>query len=267
MKFFKLVFAILIFIGLERFCHYQTKGFTVSRILSDLPYHSEWETPSLNQEERSSLETILDQKFIFLGSGGSFYAFVSQDQQYVIKFFKMHHFKSRKKLQRVFNSCKLAYTDLKEETEVIYIHLNKTKGLHKNIVIVDNLGIEHSIPLDSIEFAVQKKAVLATDYISSLMKSGLTDHAKNALASVWHLMESILKKGYDGHDMNIVTNFGFVNGKAIQIDIGPFKKASFYKNRLYKSARKVDLWLQATYPELVEYFKEVCVKNDDLLRK
>lgn len=276
MKFLKVILVILIFIGTERFCHYQTKGFAISKITSNLPQRSDWEVSPLSQEEHSFLENILNQKFIFLGSGGSFYAFASEDRNYVIKFFKMHHLNPiprlrpyigpildrHKKRERVFNSCKLAYNDLKEETGVIYVHLNKTKGLHKNTIIVDNLGIEHSIPLDSIEFVVQKKAVLAPEYIASLMKSGRPDLAKDALTSVWHLMEAIIKKGYDGRDMNVATNFGFINGKAVQIDIGPFKKANwvkarnFYKNRLYRSARKLDLWLQETYPELSEHFEE-----------
>ncbi|HSW86801.1 MAG TPA: hypothetical protein VLG49_04800 [Rhabdochlamydiaceae bacterium] len=276
MKFLKVILLILIFIGTERFCHYQTKGFAISKIISNLPHRSDWEVSPLSQEEHSFLENILNQKFIFLGGGGSFYAFASEDQNYVIKFFKMHHLNPiprlrpyigpildrHKKRERVFDSCKFAYNDLKEETGVIYIHLNKTKGLHKNIIIVDNLGIEHSIPLDSIEFVVQKKAVLAPEYIAGLMKSGRPDLAKDALKSVWHLMESIIKKGYDGRDMNVATNFGFINGKAVQIDIGPFKKANwvkarnFYKNRLYRSARKLDLWLQETYPELSKHFEE-----------
>ena len=91
MKFFKFALVLFIFASIERFCHYQTKGFSVSKTLSNLYYNPEWEVPELKQEERTELDAILDQKFILLGSGGSFFTFISQDKKYVIKFFKMHH--------------------------------------------------------------------------------------------------------------------------------------------------------------------------------
>jgi hypothetical protein len=279
MKFFKIILALFLFIGIERFCHYQTKGFSLSRIVSDLPYHAEWDAAPLKAEEEVFLESILDQKFTFLGSGGSFYTFASQDQNYVIKFFKMHHLNpqhwfraSQRKLDRVFNSCKLAYDDLREETAVTYIHLNKTKNRHKTLIIIDNLGIEHPLNLDSMEFVVQKKAALSSEYLCRLLRGGQIEEAKNALAAVWHLMETITLKGYDDHDMNIETNFGFINGKPVKIDIGPFKKDDrmknphFYKKRLLKPAKKIEAWLNKNYPDLSDHFKELKkgIRDDDL---
>ena len=94
------------------------------------------------------------------------------------------------------------------------------------MVIVDNLGIEHSLHLDSMEFIVQKKAEMACSHISELMRNHQIEDAKKALFSIWHLMASITYRGYDDHDMNMETNFGFIDGEAVKIDVGPLKKTN-----------------------------------------
>ena len=59
-------------------------------------------------------------------------------------------------LKHDFDSYKIAYENLKDETGLIYLHLNKTDFLKQKMIIIDKIGIYHEIDLDSMEFLIQK---------------------------------------------------------------------------------------------------------------
>src|SRR2546428_4046403 len=137
--YFSFFLGIVCFIAVERFCHHQTEGFRVHKIASTLPYDPKWDVAPLSADEQLAVDKALDQPFTFLGSGGQCYAFLSQDQTTVIKFFKHHHMRPinwlnrlslpifldkyrlkiiemrQKKFDHIFGSCKIAYDDFKEE--------------------------------------------------------------------------------------------------------------------------------------------------------
>src|SRR2546422_718538 len=83
MKVFKVLLSAVCVYALFIFCHNQTKGFQVCKIYSPLPYDAQWEI----QGEGVKLNST----FRFLGKGGQFYAFVSDDGKTVLKLFKMHN--------------------------------------------------------------------------------------------------------------------------------------------------------------------------------
>ena len=64
-------------------------GFSVALIHSGLTFNPAWETAPASPE----LDPIFSQKFHYLGCGGQSFAFVSDDGQYVIKFFKFRLFR------------------------------------------------------------------------------------------------------------------------------------------------------------------------------
>src|SRR5258706_12163985 len=78
-----------------------------------------WELSPLSAQEKENIDKILTEPFSFLGSGGQCYAFVSKDEKYVLKFFKQ-----KANPCPLFNSCKIAYETLKEETGMLALHLN-----------------------------------------------------------------------------------------------------------------------------------------------
>src|SRR5207253_11328582 len=65
-----------------------TDGFSVARITSELPQGISWDTLPVSASEESALHCAVDQPYRYLGSGGQCFAFISQDNRYVIKFFK-----------------------------------------------------------------------------------------------------------------------------------------------------------------------------------
>jgi len=278
--------------ALACFCAKQTDRFSISRIHSALSYNAAWEVPPLEEKKQEELLSALDQKFHYLGCGGQCFAFASEDGNYVIKFFKhkirkpltlLNHpslpewvkktqkkkmDKALYKLERDFNSYKLAYEELSEETGVFYIHLNKTKELNRSIFITDKIGIEHKIALDDIEFIVQKKGELAYTYFSSLMEKGDTTGAKNALEAMLQLIVSRCKKGIFDEDARIHRNFGFVQGKPIFIDAGRFrhdltrKDPAIYKADLIAITGRLYDWLEETYPTLIPYLDEAIANQN-----
>lgn len=58
------------------------KKFSICHIYSDLPYKKSWEVKAPLSEE------IVQQPFFYLGRGHQTYAFVSQDNRYVMKFYR-----------------------------------------------------------------------------------------------------------------------------------------------------------------------------------
>ncbi len=266
-----------------KYCQRKTGGFTILKIHSNLLHHPEWEVenPSLDH-------TIFDQSFSYLGRGGQCYAFVSEDGQYVIKFFKhylrrlpfwlkvlplppkwnakkeLQRQKRLNKLHRDFGSYKIAYENLPSETGLLFLHLNKTDNLHQTVRIIDRLKIEHTISLDGIEFILQKKATMAYPYLTQLIKNGKIDEAKRALESICHLILSRCEKGIFDEDAKIHRNFGFIENEAILIDVGRLKldinrkDPSIQEKDLKEITQRLQTYLEGLSPELAEYLEGLC---------
>lgn len=86
------IFACCIggYIGLEQIIELQTKGFCLQKITADdLPYQRQWDTAPLSKEQMEEVEQALDQPFRLIGSGSECFAFMSEDGETVIKFFKL----------------------------------------------------------------------------------------------------------------------------------------------------------------------------------
>lgn len=232
----RLLIFILCFYGTARFCKKQTGSFTIARISSDISFHPEWEVETANESE---VKKILSQPFRFLGKGAQSFVFASEDGTTVIKFFRHHHLKKNSKLAKDFGSYKLAYDNLREETGLLYLHLNKTRHLNQTLDLIDKIGIHHPINLDHYEFLVQKRATLAYIALDKWIDEGKIDDAKEALTKLVQLLAIRSNKGIQDKDPDLNTNFGFIGTTPIQFDIGRFK------------SRKVPADLPANYRELI----------------
>ncbi|MES2345001.1 MAG: hypothetical protein V4494_03575 [Chlamydiota bacterium] len=285
-KVIKIFFFIIAFTSLERFCHKQTEGFQIHKILSNLSFDPKWGTPPLEKE----LEIALDQSYSFLGSGGQCYAFLSEDKQYVIKFFKQHHMRkipylekivlpsflnryrnkilldrAKRSQERIFGSYKIAHDHLKKETALLYLHLNKTTYFNKSLKIIDKLGISHEIDIDTLEFSLQKTAVLAYPHLKSLIRQKNIPELKQCIRSLCGLIATRFKLGITDEDPAYEKNFGFINNIAVEIDLGSFTWASDAGNLqiLQQETHDFKNWLAKRCPELVDYFNE---QLDEALR-
>lgn len=276
------------FIGISYLCDRETQGFSLYRIQADLPYEPNWEVSPLPAEEEKLFLSSLDQPFYFLGAGLQSYAFGSADGKLVLKLFRHHrmrpeswiyhipllfHFsdhyrrwvnKRRGKLSRTFTSCVIAFEKLKEETGILYLHLNRSSHLGKTVCIHDNLGIAHSISLDSLSFAVQKRASPFYPHLEELIKRGELEKTKKALSSLLDIIASRCGKQIEDHDAYIYCNFGFIDEKAIEIDLGSFVlPGSPGKMRKEKAVELLELqfdcletWLEEKEPSLATFFRQ-----------
>ncbi len=285
----RIAILLMLFVVVERLCHRATKGFRVQNIVTPPSNASKGEQ---KEATPSHIRDLLQQPFHFLGSGGQFYAFASEDGLHVLKVFKQHrmHIPSwlktlplPQKLQqewdfyvrqiahrkeKILSSCIIAATELKEETGTIYSHLNPTSDLQYPITILDNLSIAHELDADQLQFILQKRAILVEERIDQLMQEGKVEEAVASLCAIVELTISRCQKGIADDDPVISRNFGFVDGRAVEIDLGsysrdPFMARSPAMNReLYFECQQLQGWLENRYPALVPRVLQSFLHNE-----
>lgn len=260
------LFAIS-FYATSKFCKWQTGSFTLSRITSSLPYHAEWETPC-----ETDLK-MLDQSYTYLAKGAQTFVFASQDGKYVIKFFRHHHMsapiwlkglpfnwakrhvaKKEAKLKKDFASYKLAFDRFREETGLVFLHLNKTDHLKMKLDLVDKLGIHHTLDIDKYEFLVQKRAELLYPALGKLSEP----EAKIALTNLVALLKERMARGIFDKDPDLNTNFGLIGTEPIQIDFGRYKvkDPSVDKEEIIRITDNLHQWLMTSAPELDAWLRQ-----------
>lgn len=240
---------------------------------------AEWEMPPLGNEEQQLVDAILCQKFTFLARGSQAFAFISEDKQYVLKLFKQHkwrpgnilgyiplpfnpYYKSylskQQKQYDVLHSCKTALTHVKEDTGVLYAHLNPTPVLTPPVTLIDKHGKSWTIDLSNSCFLLQKKADLFYEHIQDLMSQSLIEDAKYAITSTIKLIDRFIDLGVYENNAILRKNFGFINNEAMQFDIGKFK---FDNTEKHVDKREIRIltknfrrWIGTHYPELEEHF-------------
>lgn len=278
-----ILFLIVGLIGTARFCHHATKGFRLSKIQSNLLLQ---DPITLASEDAAFLNSLFQQKFTFLARGLQSFVFVSEDGQYVLKLFnnryhrkiqffsflasfpfigswakeRMHY--CQDKLKKAANSYAIAIEEMGDKTALLSIHLSPSSNLTSKITIVDPLCICHQLDPNEMGFLIQKKATLVYPYLAQLN----IHEAKNALSSLLQLFHWKWNHQIDDNDPLIRTNYGFIDGHAVQIDVGPLSKRAdrkdrnLYKMEMQKITESLKFWLEQNAPELVAFL-------DDEVRK
>ncbi|MCP5506510.1 MAG: hypothetical protein H7A38_06475 [Chlamydiales bacterium] len=229
----KQILLLLLSISLVAGCE-RPKGFTLSKVTSSYGADPRWDVE--NDLSPSELAALLQGPYTYLGSGNHTYAFMSRDEKTVIKFFKQKHMRvqslflsSETKLRRAkerlesFSSYLLAYEKLRDETGLLYLHLNPTHHLHQTVTLIDQHGKEHRVNLDEMEFLIQKKATLSFDHLNKLFSEGAYDKAISSICSLLHLVAKRSQMGIYDKDLQFYKNFGFIENQAVEIDIGEFR--------------------------------------------
>lgn len=256
-----------------------TDDFGYANITSSIPYHPEWDVGATT-EQLETAKAILDQPFTYLASGSQSYVFLSDDGNYVLKFFKHKRWrlsplleffplpakleakilswkeKKNETVHSTFGSCITSYQIFPKETATLFVHLNKSP-LDQTIVLKDRIGFKHHIELSDVEFVLQKRAIPTDYYLLSLKEEGKTETAKEALASILAFTYHRAQKGYSDKDPHPIRNFGFIEGEAVEIDIGGFyrdpkKDLTYYQtHEILRIERNLLTWLEKNYPALL----------------
>lgn len=206
---------------------------------------------------------ILSQAFYFLGSGNQSYAFVSEDNKWVLKLIKFHCLTThdpyqliprvgflanireerdqerQKKIQRVFHGFHVAYNFDRENCGLVCYHLPGKEELSHETVVYDKAGRKHVLDLNNYVFALQQKAVPTGE----LLKQGNQEELIDSLFAMFR--EEFTAGLYDG-DHNVIHNTGFVGKKPIRIDFGKLmQKEVDVDQELTKIAEeRINPWLQ-----------------------
>jgi hypothetical protein len=281
-----LTFFVSICYGLGRLYYHLTGGFTEANITSTFSFQPQWEVRPLLDDEKIEFEHALDQPYDYLGKGCQSYVFASRDGRYVIKFFKYQRYrlqswlayfpplpaivkyrqekmeKKWKKLDGFVQSWKVAFENLKEETGLLFVHLNKTSHLQRQLTIYDKIGQRHIVNLDDMEFCIQRRAQMLCETLLTYKQAGQLLEAQQLIHQLLTVILSEYARGLADNDHALMQNTGVVQGKPVHIDVGQFvfneavKQPAVFHQELFTKTYKFKLWLREHYPELGEYLEE-----------
>ncbi len=264
----------------------RTTGFSLDKITSRLSYNENWEIEPITDRQRELLvQKVFPQTYYYLAAGNQCYAFISEDRQYVMKFFKMqslfpkewlnsfplsllqnlgfkHETSNQLFSERIFASYKDAYEHLRDETGLIYIHLNKTREFKSNVSLIDREGKKYTIDLDTVEFVVQKKATKIYEHLDKLLETKQFDDVRGAIRSFLQLIALRCEKGFVDQDLSIRNNFGYIGNAAIQFDCATLTRDSSmkyplnFRQEILEAAERLDDWARMKFPEGTLYIQD-----------
>ncbi len=285
-----LVFIPFFLMGFGLLICYKSFGFSIAKITSCFTYDETSKIKPLSDIEKNYLvENVFPQKFYSLGSGRQYYIFISEDQQFILKFFKirthqrtgkfnvlsrffyrMLGFKQEMKDQlisaKMLNNYKYVYELLREETAIVYLHLDKTYEFLAGVTLIDEKGKEHHLDLNSIEFIVQRRAQKFYDHLNALVKQAKDEDLAASIRSFFQLIAIRCEKGFTDQNLDLRHSFGFIDNIAVRFDCATLsydpaiKYPSNFRNAVLESAEKLQEWAQDNYPEATLLIQEEAQK-------
>lgn len=265
--------------GAVRLYYHLTDDFRLSNITYSLPIEAGWSSLELSPSDQQALYSIFNQKFFYMGKGAQCYAFASEDEQYVLKFFKFKHLKpnflvdmlpsvppfrgfkqryqerKRRKLLGVFQGYDLAYRENRQEAKLLYLHLLPTENLRQQVTVVDKMGWERVINLDEVIFILQRKGETLRQRLQKLLSQEQLQDAERAIACILSMYIDEYHKGVYDRDHGVMQNTGFIDDQPFHLDSGKFSKEEkmreleFYKKDLAHIIWKIDHWVKMSYPQ------------------
>jgi len=261
-------------------------GFSISKIKNTFPVTSEWQLPPPTSDEQKQLKSICEKPFYYFGKGSQVYAFLSEDQKYVLKLFKCYHLqpahwialiplpsaldtarnnsltKRQKKIADTLQSYKIASQSLRDECGLVAMEILPTPKLHQEITLVDKLGRSHKINLGDYGFIMQRRADLIFPKLASWIANGDIASCKKAISSMVALIVQRSRKGVQDSDPDLHKNAGLIDTTAILIDLGSLHpnlnaaNADVFTHDLKKITNRLNDWLKKQSPELSAYLQE-----------
>ena len=252
----------------------------LTNITSTIPYRAEWAIKPLEEPDISKVTEILQQPFSYLNEGGQAYAFASADQKYVLKLFKFKRFrpslsvsllppifpfkayrerhitKRYNKLLTAFNSYKIAYESLRQESGLIFVQLNYAHA-PQIITLIDKSKRKISVDLANISYILQEKGEMFSHVLTRILNRGDRQVAQQRISQLFDLYLSEYNKGIYDLDLGVVHNIGFIEDKIFHLDAGKLihderiKDGEFREKKInrnsYDDTRVVEQTLSALF--------------------
>jgi hypothetical protein len=293
---FTALFFCVCIIGIAKGYQLLTDGFRLDKISKDLSQLPEYNLKISKEDKQKALD-ILDQDFKYLDKGCQTYVFESQDKQYVLKFvrfnkyvlpFWVRYIRGIKKgndyyirrfthrtrsFKNTLKSYVFSYEKLKDQTGTIYVHLNKTNDLNKNVKISDRFGRSCRINLDNMSFMLQKKAKKLTSVMQDCVDNKDDKYLKELMVSFLKLVDTMYGKKIINKDYNCVKNSGVYHSEVVGIDLGSFfdndqvENPAVYEFEMRKFVKHFRKWIIKRAPEKINQFDELVEKTIKLHEK
>lgn len=283
MKSKMLPIALILFftalIPLDRFFLKKNHSFCLHYIQTPMVPNPSWEINTAFPKE------VLSQPFFYIGKGSQTFVFESQDKQWVLKFYKFpshmrliswlkHPFAYTTDPRRIsikdhnikrflmsYSSYYFAHTLIPEETAVTYVHLNPTNHLRQAVTLYDRLGAKYRVSLDATGYLLQRKAQKIFPVLDQAMSQGDLTFGKHVVDELIRTIVARCQAGLTDLDAMLHNNYGWLDGRAIHIDVGRLipdasvKEPAAYQKEVIRITQLLSDYLGANYPELYNYYK------------
>ena len=254
-------------------------GFNVNRLHFSLPVAQIQDTQDVDH-----LHALIDMPYHYLGRGRQCYAFASSDGRYILKLPRFDRYTlpffwrvmpswfmdgyrnellqgRQERLVFTLESFRIAATDLRNETAVVYLHLHQTKSLPERFVVYDRLNRPVNINLNHTAFVLQEKKAIMMPLCIKAMREKDRKTIEKMLLAFLDIIDLRAQKGIFNRDPSFLKNFGWDGEKSIQIDIGSFWRRSDlppevgYFMSLRDGTTPFRQWLAKMDPELLDWFE------------
>lgn len=211
-----------------------------------------WEI-SYSPEELANVFSILDQPLHFLGSGRQCYAFVTEDDQYVVKISRN---KRGPEHHSDFSKYFCAYEQIPLQSQIVFLHLVSSDDLPVSLKIIDAWGISHMFPAENLVFYIQKKLTPLSLYL----KSSSQLHPIDARLLVEKLLDLCLttsQQYIEVHDIAL-SNIGAFEEKCYWLDVGGVHKREEDQEKIFlRLVARVKRCCKALYVETDSLMEEL----------
>ena len=263
-----------------------TDGFSLARVEAPLSFPGDFSVPPPSGSTLKILSSLSQQHFRYFKKGSQAYAFLSEDGQYVLKLFKLHHLQQANWLRALpafgflktyrdflierrdyridltLNSYKLAAEQLPDECALIYAQILPSPAYSLPVTIHDAVGRTYTIDLAQHGFAVQRRCDLVIPCFERWIRDHDMEKGRAAIDSLVALIARRSSKGIQDIDPDLHKNAGLLNGHAIFIDIGSFRACPEMRqtHEMKSTVKKVFLhfseWLADRSFELNEHLAQ-----------
>ena len=233
-----------------------TDGFSMRRIYLNFETKERWRPNEPDFETKQ----ILSQPFRYLSSGSQSFAFVSEDDKYVLKFFKIRPgYWKRSKPKRAesfgqaFDSCLIYQSKLQQESGLIYCHLSPSNLKFGQVTLIDAGKAMHKLEINQVPFVIQKRIETTKTRLLNC------EEREKAIDSLFDLLVKRYQMGLSDKDPNLAENFGFIGDKAVSLDVGGLVSDKenltdyFLSHELPDAGAKLNRFLKKHHPELSAY--------------
>ncbi len=289
---YKILIGSVSFFTLNLICKGLNGNFDADDLVKPSKSGSAWDTSS---EKAFDIQSLLKQKFHYLGKGHQAFAFTSEDGKYVLKLFKPHYphlefwgesfnftyipfskwlYKVvakeafAKRIKEDFISYVNAYTSFKDESLVEYLHLAETSDLKLPLQLFDKINVLRNFDSNTTCFLIQKKVEPLQVTLKNLLKEDKITEVRCVLEKLLHLLERRVELGFYKPTHKFHANFGCIGLEPYQLDIGNLltpKDLGLAEGTqtidLTTSVKKLKIWLGDHIPSLNAEVDEI-VRNE-----